>query len=55
MHFLFYLMGKVANIDSSVCWIVFRSLLIDILLASIYETNKTEENSCQNPDIPSQF
>lgn len=41
--FLNYLMREVSNIDSSVCWIVFRGLLRGILLTSIYKTKKTEE------------
>lgn len=38
-------MRKVANIDSSVCWIIFRGLLICILLTSICEIQKKQEKA----------
>jgi hypothetical protein len=42
--FLNYLMREVSNIDSSVCWIVFRGLPLNgTLLTSIYKTKKIEE------------
>lgn len=37
-------MGEVANIDSSVCLIIFRGLFIGVLLTSICKRKETEQD-----------